>query len=72
LGYGRLNVSKLETFEGVYYAATVIKAKPCRDEAVVVVGDSNSAGQAAVFLSEYAREVHIMIRGSDVVKSMSH
>lgn len=71
--YGKLNVPRLEIFEGagVYYAATEIEAKLCRDEAVVVVGGGNSAGQAAVFLSEHAREVHVMIRGDDLAKSMS-
>lgn len=71
--YGKLNVPRLEVFEGagVYYAATEIEARLCRDEAVIVVGGGNSAGQAAVYLSQGARTVHLMIRGGDLGKSMS-
>lgn len=71
--YGKLNVPRLGQFEGagVYYAATEIEARLCREAEVVVVGGGNSAGQAAVFLSQTARTVHLLIRGGDLGKSMS-
>lgn len=71
--YGKLNVPRLEQFEGagVYYAATEIEAQGCRGDAVIVVGGGNSAGQAAVFLSATSRVVHLMIRSGDLGKSMS-
>ena len=71
--YRKLDVPDLETFEdvGVYYAATETEARLCEKEEVVVVGGGNSAGQAALFLSERARKVYLMIRGGDLSKSMS-
>ncbi|MEA2655334.1 MAG: thioredoxin reductase [Chloroflexota bacterium] len=71
--YRRLNAARLAEFEdnGVYYAATEMEARLCAGSPVVVVGGGNSAGQAAVFLAEGCSEVSIVIRGSDLGKSMS-
>jgi thioredoxin reductase (NADPH) len=55
----------------VYYAAAKIEAQICRSQEVVVVGGGNSAGQAAVFLSNSADHVHIVIRASGLRASMS-
>ena len=69
--YRRLDVPRLSEFEGagVYYAATDTETKLCRNEEVVVVGAGNSAGQAIVALSRYARRVHVVTRGRDLGKS---
>ena len=56
---------------GVYYAATETETKMCLNEEIVVVGAGNSAGQAIVALSRYARRVHVIARGLDLGKSMS-
>jgi thioredoxin reductase (NADPH) len=56
---------------GVYYWASPIEAKLCRQEEVALVGGGNSAGQAVVFLASHAARVHLLIRGSDLAKSMS-
>jgi thioredoxin reductase (NADPH) len=56
---------------GVYYAATSVEARVCGGEEVAVVGAGNSAGQAAMFLSECARKVYLLVRGPDLGKSMS-
>ena len=71
--YRRLDVSGLGDYEGagIYYAATDMEARLCRGDDVVVVGGGNSAGQAVVFLSRYARTVHLVIRGDDLGKNMS-
>jgi thioredoxin reductase (NADPH) len=71
--YRKLQVGDLERFEGagVYYFATPIEAQLCRDEEVVVVGGGNSAGQAAVFLAQTARRVHVLVRGAGLAESMS-
>jgi thioredoxin reductase (NADPH) len=71
--YRRLDVEGCERFEGagVYYAATPIEAPLCRGSQAVVVGGGNSAGQAAVFLAEHARQALLLIRGDDLYKSMS-
>ena len=71
--YKRLEVPRLRELEGagVYYAATEMEARLCGGDAVVVVGGGNSAGQAVVFLSRAARQVHLVIRGDDLGKSMS-
>lgn len=66
-------VPGIDRFEGngVHYAATAVEAALCDGEEVVVVGGGNSAGQAAVFLSRYARHVHVLIRGAGLAASMS-
>src|SRR4030095_7992368 len=64
------NLSKFES-AGVYYAATFIEAQLCRDEEVIVVGGGNSAGQAAVFLAQTARRVHMLVRSDGLADSMS-
>jgi thioredoxin reductase (NADPH) len=71
--YRRLPVPRLEEFEGigVYYAATQSEAQRCVGDPVLVVGGGNSAGQAAMFMSQHAASCRLMIRGSDLGKSMS-
>jgi thioredoxin reductase (NADPH) len=71
--YRRLDIPGFDRFEsaGVYYAATEMEARLCRDDEVVVVGGGNSAGQAVIFLSRFATKVHLVVRGSDLGASMS-
>lgn len=71
--YRKLDVEGRERFDGagVYYAATPMEAQTCGGDQVVVVGGGNSAGQAAIFLSENARKVFLIIRGDDLSKNMS-
>lgn len=71
--YRRLPLDRLESFEsaGIYYAATDVEARYCRDAEVVVIGGGNSAGQAAMFLSRTAKHVHVLIRGATLAASMS-
>ena len=56
---------------GIHYAATHIESQLCEDEEVIVVGGGNSAGQAAVFLSQTARRVYMLVRAADLDGSMS-
>ncbi|MGB5365024.1 MAG: FAD-dependent oxidoreductase [Polyangiales bacterium] len=56
---------------GIYYGATHVEALMCAHEDVIVVGGGNSAGQAAVFLAEHAKHVHMLIRGDSLADSMS-
>jgi thioredoxin reductase (NADPH) len=71
--YRRIEASRLGEFEGngVYYAATETESRMCGIAPVVVVGGGNSAGQAAIFLSQSGCPVTLVIRGSDLEKSMS-
>ena len=71
--YRKLAVDNLAKFEGtgVYYGATAIEARLCGDEEVIVVGGGNSAGQAAVFLSQTARRVHMVVRAAGLSDTMS-
>jgi thioredoxin reductase (NADPH) len=71
--YRRLDAENREKFEGVgvYYAATALEGQICRSETVIVVGSGNSAGQAAMFLSDGAAKVLLVIRGDDITKKMS-
>jgi thioredoxin reductase (NADPH) len=71
--YNRIEAEGRENFEGrgVYYAATAMEGKLCRDATVIVAGGGNSAGQAAMFLSETAEKVLLVIRGDTLTKSMS-
>lgn len=71
--YQRLSIENMERYEGssVFYSATGVEAILCHDNAVAVVGGGNSAGQAAVFLSQYARAVHLFTRGESLAATMS-
>ena len=71
--YRKLSADNLSRFEGagVYYGATAIEAQLCRAEEVIVVGGGNSAGQAAVFLAQTARRVHMFVRSEGLAESMS-
>jgi len=71
--YRRLPIDNLPQFEGagVYYAATFMEAQLCAGEEVIVVGAGNSAGQAAVFLAQAARRVHMLIRSGGLADTMS-
>jgi thioredoxin reductase (NADPH) len=71
--YQRLDLPDLSRYEGlgVYYGATFIESQRCEHEEVIVVGGGNSAGQAATFLSQSARHVHVAIRGAGLAASMS-
>ncbi len=71
--YRKLAVPNLSQFEGagVYYGATFMEAQLCAGEEVVVVGGGNSAGQAAVFLAQTARRVHMLVRSDGLADTMS-
>src|SRR3982075_3336926 len=71
--YRRLDVPNLSDFEGrgVWYWASPIEARLCRDEEIILVGGGNSAGQAAVFLRNFAAEIWMLVRGPSLAESMS-
>jgi thioredoxin reductase (NADPH) len=71
--YRKLPLDNLAQFEGagVYYFATHMESALCQNEEVIVVGGGNGAGQAAVFLAEGAKHVHVLVRGSGLADSMS-
>ena len=72
--YRRLDADGREQFEGmgVYYAATALEGKICRGATVIVVGSGNSAGQAAMFLSEGAAKVLLVVRGHDLSRMSTY
>src|SRR6202521_3075855 len=71
--YRRLDVPNLGDFEGrgVWYWASPIEARLCRNEEIVLVGGGNSAGQAAVFLRNFAAKIWMLVRGPSLADSMS-
>jgi thioredoxin reductase (NADPH) len=71
--YRTLDLPDVARFEGsgVYYGATFMEAQLCAGEEVVVVGGGNSAGQAAVFLAQTARRVHVLVRAGGLADTMS-
>jgi thioredoxin reductase (NADPH) len=71
--YRRPSLENLSQFEGagVYYGATPMEAQLCTGEEVIVVGGGNSAGQAAVFLAQAARRVHMFVRADGLADTMS-
>jgi len=70
----RLDIPGMDrlTGAGVYYGAANTEASSCKGEDVYIVGGANSAGQAAVHFSEYARTVSMLVRAESLSKSMSH
>ena len=73
VAWRRLNVPGVEEFtgSGVYYGAAKTEAPACAGEEVYVVGGANSAGQAAMYFSKFAKKVNMLVRGESLVKSMS-
>ncbi len=71
--YKKPQIENLTKFEGqgIYYGATRIEAQLCGKEDVIVVGGANSAGQAAVYLSQTAGKVHILVRSNQLSDTMS-
>ena len=71
--YNKPPLPNLAKFEGlgIYYGATFMEAQLCEGDDVIVVGGGNSAGQAAVFLSQTARKVHILVRSGQLADTMS-
>jgi thioredoxin reductase (NADPH) len=71
--YNKPKIENLKKFEGqgVYYGATYIEAQLCGKEDVIVVGGGNSAGQAAVYLSQTASRVHMLVRSNQLSDTMS-
>jgi thioredoxin reductase (NADPH) len=71
--YNKPPIANLKQFEGqgIYYGATYIESQLCEKEDVIVVGGGNSAGQAAVFLSQTARKVHMLVRSGGLSDTMS-
>ena len=72
--YNKPRLANLERFEGegIYYGATYIESQLCgREEEVAVVGGGNSAGQAAVFLSQTSAKVHMLVRAAELSSTMS-
>ena len=71
--YRRLGIPELDelTGAGVFYGASVSEAQALAGQDAYIVGGGNSAGQAAMHLSRYARDVHVVVRGSSLADSMS-
>jgi thioredoxin reductase (NADPH) len=71
--YNKPPLANLKKFEGrgIYYGATFLEAQLCGNEDVIIVGGGNSAGQAAVYLSQTARKVHMLVRSSGLSDTMS-
>lgn len=73
VAYRRLPAPGVDDFTGagVYYGAATTEANACMDKEIYVIGGGNSAGQGAVYLSNFAKTVHILIRRPDLSSSMS-
>ncbi len=71
--YRRIDAPGIDrlTGAGVYYGASLAEAQSCRDELVFIVGGANSAGQAAMYFSRFAKKVTMLVRGDSLEKSMS-
>src|SRR4029077_18190329 len=71
--YNKPRIANLEQFEGqgIYYGATYMEAQLCEQEETIVVGGGNSAGQAAIFLSQTARKVYLLVRSDELSNTMS-
>ena len=60
------------TGRGVYYGSALTEASACVGQDIYIVGGANSAGQAAVYLSQHAKSVTLLVRGSSLERSMSY
>ncbi|GIF50598.1 fused response regulator/thioredoxin-disulfide reductase [Asanoa ferruginea] len=73
VSYRMLEAPGLSDFRGrgVFYGSAATEAPSCSGQEVYIVGGANSAGQAAVYFSRYAKKVHILIRGDGLDRTMS-
>lgn len=73
LSWRRLDIPGIESLQeaGVYYGAAMTEAQRCTGEDVYVIGGANSAGQAAVYFSKFAKTVTILVRADSLEKGMS-
>ncbi len=73
IAYRKLDVPGLArlTGAGVYYYASMTEAFSYRDGDIYIVGGANSAGQAAMYFSKFARQVTMLVRGDALSDSMS-
>ena len=73
VSYNQLDVPGFAEFTGagVYYGAALTEARSCADQHVAIIGGANSAGQAAIYFSGYARQVTMLVRGPSLERSMS-
>jgi thioredoxin reductase (NADPH) len=71
--YNKLRIDNFTKFEGqgIYYGATHMESQLCEAEDLIVVGGGNSAGQAAVFLSQTGGKVHMLVRSGELSDTMS-
>jgi len=71
--YRKLETQGVDQFTGagIYYGAAMTEATACKDKEVYIVGGGNSAGQAAMYLSKFAKTVYILIRKDDLSSTMS-
>jgi thioredoxin reductase (NADPH) len=71
--YRKLDVKGVENFTGagIYYGAAMTEASACKDKEVYIIGGGNSAGQGAVYLSKFAKNVYIIIRKDSLSYTMS-
>jgi thioredoxin reductase (NADPH) len=71
--YRKLEVKGVEKFTGagIYYGAAMTEASACKDKEVYIIGGGNSAGQGAVYLSKFAKNVYIIIRKDSLSYTMS-
>ncbi|HEU4555090.1 MAG TPA: FAD-dependent oxidoreductase [Chitinophaga sp.] len=71
--YRKLDTKGVDQFTGagIYYGAAMTEATACKDKEVYIVGGGNSAGQAAMYLSKFAKNVYILIRKDDLTSTMS-
>ncbi len=73
VNYRKLPAEGVEEYTGagIYYGSSMTEAQACKDKEVYIVGGGNSAGQSAVYLSNFAKNVYIVIRRDDLSSSMS-
>ncbi len=73
VAYRKLDTKGIEDFTGagIYYGAAMTEAATCKDKEVYIVGGGNSAGQAAMYVAKFAKNVYIIIRKDDLTSSMS-
>lgn len=71
--YRKLETKGVEAFTGagIYYGAAITEAAACKDKEVYIVGGGNSAGQAAMFLAKFAKQVNILVRKPNLTATMS-
>ena len=74
VSYTKLSIEGIEKFTGagIYYGSASVEAHACKNEDIYIIGGGNSACQAAMYISKFAKEVNLLIRRDELKQTAAN